>query len=214
MGRMPYRRVNDLMASPGICVHRGTGLGQVAELLAKHDITAVPVVDEDECPVGVVADTDLRHHEARLPGAQNREDATAGELMTSPAVIARPQWTVVEAARAMQRRRVKRLPVVNEAEQLIGFIGRNDLLRVFLREDHAVREEIVAEVLNHTLGMGPSQVTVTVNDGLVTLQGIVDHRTLLPVVDRLVRGVDGVVAVRNLLAYRADANSGWDSQAG
>jgi CBS domain-containing protein len=114
----------------------------------------------------------------------------------------------------MERRRVKRLPVVNEAEQLVGFIARTDLLRVFLRDDQAVREEIVADVLNRTLGLGPSQVTVTVNDGLVTLQGIVDHRTLLPVVDRLVRGVDGVVAVRNLLAYRADAPSGWDSQAG
>jgi CBS domain-containing protein len=216
MGRMPYRRVNDLMASPGICVRRSTGLGQVAELLAKHAITAVPVVDEDECPVGVVSDADLRQHEAHLPGpqARDREISTAGELMSSPAVTARPQWTVVEAARAMERRRVKRLPVVNEAEQLVGFIARTDLLRVFLRDDEAVRDEIVADVLNRTLGLGSSQVTVTVNDGLVTLQGIVDHRTLLPVVERLVRGVDGVVAVRNLLAYRADAPSGWDSQAG
>jgi CBS-domain-containing membrane protein len=85
---MPYRRVNDLMASPGICVRRSTGLGQVAELLAKHAITAVPVVDEDECPVGVVSDADLRQHEAHLPGpqARDREISTAGELMSSPAV--------------------------------------------------------------------------------------------------------------------------------
>ncbi|HWM40155.1 MAG TPA: CBS domain-containing protein [Streptomyces sp.] len=221
---MPYRSVGELMASPGIAVHRGTGLEEVAGLLAEHAITAVPVVDEDECPVGIVSKADLRQNKQRRQGATasgtqpelrygqgapgnpgdrtGREPATAGEVMTSPAVTARPEWTVVEAVRTMERRRVKRLPVVNEAEQLLGFLGRADVLRVFLRRDRAVREEITAEVLDRTLGLGPSQVTVTVTDGRVTLQGIVDHRDLLPVVDRLTLGVDGVVEVRNHLAYR------------
>ena len=206
---MPYRSVGELMTRPGVAVRRGTGLEEVAVLLAEHAITAVPVVDEDECPVGVVSKADLRQTEQRRQGGPGnpvdrtgREPATAGEVMTSPAVTARPQWTVVEAVRTMERRRVKRLPVVNEADQLLGFLGRADVLRIFLRRDRAVREEITAEVLDRTLGLGPSQVTVTVTDGRVTLQGIVDHRDLLPVVDRLTLGVDGVVEVRNHLAYR------------
>lgn len=221
---MPYRSVDDLMTRPGIRVHRGTTVEDVAELLAQHAVRAVPVVDEFECPVGVVSASDLRRNDPRrpdpaealdplppprrrAPGPGNRarrDAATAGEVMTSPAVTARPEWTVVEAARTMERRRVKRLPVVDDADRLVGFLSRADLMRVFLRRDHAVRKEIATDVLDRTLGLGPSQVTVTVNDGRVTLQGIVDHRDLLPVVERLVRGVDGVVEVRNHLAHRSD----------
>jgi CBS domain-containing protein len=122
--------------------------------------------------------------------------------MTSPAVTARPGWSVVEAARVMERRRVKRLPVVDEADQLVGFVSRADLLRVFVRTDTDVREEIVSEVLDRTLGLGPSQVRVTVNDGRVMLQGIVEQQGMLPVVERLVESVDGVVEVHDFLAYR------------
>jgi CBS-domain-containing membrane protein len=113
----------------------------------------------------------------------------------------------------MERRRVKRLPVVNETDQLVGFLGRADLLRVFVRTDQAVREEIVTDVLNRILGLGPSQVTVGVNDGRVTLLGIVERRELLPVVDRMVEAVDGVVEVRNHLAFRTDSPAATGSAA-
>lgn len=202
---MPHRSVGDLMARPGIRVHRGTRVEKVSALLAEAAIGAVPVVDDGEYPVGVVSRGDLRRGTTYRPGGFARRGATtAGEVMTTPAVTARARWSVVEAARTMERRRVKQLPVVDDADQLVGFLGRADLLRVFLREDQSVREEITTDVLGGTLGLGPSQVTVTVQDGQVTLQGIVDRRDQLPVVDRLVEGVDGVVCVRNHLAYRTD----------
>ncbi|WP_181764359.1 CBS domain-containing protein [Streptomyces albidus (ex Kaewkla and Franco 2022)] len=215
---MRYREVGDLMVTPGIRVHRGTALEEVAATLSQHHVSAVPVVDQDECPVGVVSAGDLRRSERHLPDSRNalspsrphpgpagnvmRDAPTAGEVMTSPAVTARPGWTVVEAVRVMERRRVKRLPVVDEADQLVGFVSRADLLRVFVRADGAVREEIVSEILDRTLGLGPSQVRVTVKDGRVMLQGIVDHPGLLPIVERLVEGVPGVIEVRDYLAHR------------
>ncbi len=219
--------VGELMSAPGVAVRRGTGLEEVAALIAEHRVHAVAVIDDEGHPVGVVSQRDLRYGGDRSPAARaplpalprtpggaagarhsSRAAPTAGDVMTSPAVTALPTWSLPEAVRTMERRRVKRLPVVDAGDQLVGFLSRSDILRSFLREDADVRAEITAEVLSDTLGIGPSQVRVTVTDGRVTLQGIVAHRDLLLVVDRLVRGVAGVVEVRNHLAYSTDAPSG------
>lgn len=224
---MPYRTVGELMAAPGLGVHRSTAAAEVSVLLDEHAISAVPVVDDGGSPVGIVSRGDLH---TRLPRLRSAAESgpypphglgrrpgviTADDVMTSPAVTARPGWTVSQAARTMDRRRVKRLPVVDEVtDRLVGFLSRGDLLRVFVRADPAVRREIAGDVLDRTLGIGPTQVTVTVSEGRVTLQGIVGSRSLLPVVDRLTRGVDGVVDVRNHLACLDDAPPGVTSAAG
>ena len=73
--------------------------------------------------------------------------------MSTPPVVARPEWSVVEAARLMERRGVKRLPVVDETGRLVGLVSRADLLRLFLRRDRAIREEITGDLLVKTLGL-------------------------------------------------------------
>ncbi|MGH3309994.1 MAG: CBS domain-containing protein [Streptomyces sp.] len=217
---MQHRTVHDLMTRAVVRVHRDTGLKEIAELLANYDITALPVVDDDEHPVGVVSEADLLGKQAGLPdptgllsaheagpGSHTPSEAGAAyELMTSPAIVARPEWNVVEAARVMADRAVKRLPVVDEADRLIGILSRSDLLCVFLRRDDAIHEEITRDVLEGTLGLAPGQLTVDVTDGSVTLHGEVTPSHLVPVVERLCQSVDGVVKVRSHLTRRPDDN--------
>ncbi|MBO8190509.1 CBS domain-containing protein [Streptomyces oryzae] len=210
---MTHRTVRDLMTRPAVCVHTGTGLKDTARLLAEHDISALPVVDDRDRPVGVVSEGDLLQAQAEpaepaadlLPVGHKRhrrqagaraEAGTAGGLMTSPAVVAGPEWTVVEAARAMQTQGVKRLPVVNETGQVIGVLSRADLLRVFLRKDSAIEDEIVDEVLGHALGLSRGQVTAAVADGVVKLRGEIGSEDSLPLIEVLCRRVDGVVDVQ------------------
>ncbi|MCX4767982.1 CBS domain-containing protein [Streptomyces sp. NBC_01275] len=218
---MWHRTVSDLMTTSVVRVGRDTSFKEIAKLLAEYDITAVPVVEDDERVVGVVSEADLLRKEAAqldpagllpvlhtAPGTRTKAEATtAGGLMNSPAVTARPQWTAVEAAQVMERHRVKRLPVVDEADRLIGMISRADLLRVFLRGDSAIREEISGEVLLRTLGMTPGAITVRVVGGRVSLKGTVERKSLIPVVVRLCQGVDGVVDVSAELLHRVDDSS-------
>ncbi|KIF05402.1 hypothetical protein PL81_13380, partial [Streptomyces sp. RSD-27] len=114
-------------------------------------------------------------------------------------VTARPEWSVVRAARVMQRSGVKRLPVVDPDGRVVGVLSRSDLVRLFLRRDHAIREEVVEDVLTQTLRLAPSSITVAVDDGLVTLSGTVSRPALLPVIVRLCQSVDGVVDVDSRL---------------
>ncbi|MQS16238.1 CBS domain-containing protein [Streptomyces kaniharaensis] len=216
---MRHRIVGELMTSAVVHVRPDTGFKEIARLLAEHDITAVPVLDQEDRPLGLVSEADLLLNEAAqedpaglllTPDLPPRERArsratTAVGLMTAPAVCARPEWTVVEAARLMQSERAKRLPVVDEAGRLVGIVSRSDLLRVFLRHDTAIREEIRAEVLRRVLGIDPDALDVQVHNGRVTLTGTLDHHGQAPVVERLCRSVDGVVDVTSHLSHRTEA---------
>ncbi|WP_329022603.1 CBS domain-containing protein [Streptomyces sp. NBC_00690] len=208
---MRHRRVTDLMTPTAVSVQRGTGFKEIARLLDEYGITAVPVVDEDERPVGVVSEADLlRRQTSQTTGN------TAESLMSSPAVVAQPHWSAIRAARVMEQHRIKRLPVVDGDGRLTGVISRSDLLQLFLRRDRSIQEEILEDVLTQTLGLSPSALTVDVTDGVVTLSGAVERSSLIPVTVRLCESVDGVVDVVNRLVYEVDDTGGtaWEPVAG
>ncbi|WP_153815433.1 CBS domain-containing protein [Streptomyces sp. SUK 48] len=215
---MHHRTVEELMTRDVVRARRDTSFKEIARLLEENDITAVPVVDETGRPVGVVSEADLLRKSADqadpsgptpVPHLEaweraKAEGARAEEVMSAPAVCARPEWTVVEAARFMETQHVKRLPVVDEADRLVGIVSRADLLRIFLRRDEAIREEINRDLLRGTLLLDPRDVTADVRDGRVTLSGIVEFKSQIPVVEQLCRGVDGVVSVSGDLTFRTD----------
>ncbi|MEU9482291.1 CBS domain-containing protein [Streptomyces decoyicus] len=205
---MSHRSVADLMTPHAVVVQRGTPFKEIAHLLDEYDITAVPVLDEDERPVGVVSEADLLRRQIAKLGA-----STAEGIMTSPVVVARPEWSVVEAARTMEKHKVKRLPVVDDAGRLIGVISRSDLVRLFLRRDRAIQEEVLEEVLTRTLGVPPSAVTVEVADGTVTLTGTLEHENLAPIAVRLCESVDGVVEVVDRLTCPGEGASPPEQEA-
>ncbi|WP_328490545.1 CBS domain-containing protein [Streptomyces zaomyceticus] len=196
---MRHRSVADLMTPTAVSVGPGTTFKEIARLLDEFDITAVCVVDESNRPLGVVSEADLVRR--RAAGAVLD---TAGALMSSPAVVARPEWSVVRAARVMDRTRGKRLPVVDDDGRLVGVLSRSDLVQLFLRRDRAIQEEIVEDVVTHTLGLSPSALSVEVEDGRVTLSGPVRRRSLVPVLLILCNSVDGVVGVVDRLRCEDD----------
>ncbi|MGX4695319.1 CBS domain-containing protein [Streptomyces sp. JNUCC 63] len=215
---MHHRTVEELMSRDVVRARPDTPFKELVRLLEENDVTAVPVVDELDRPMGVVSEADLLRKSADQADPSGRtpiphleawerakaEGARAEELMSAPAVCARPEWTVVEAARLMETQDVKRLPVVDEADRLLGIVSRGDLLRIFLRRDEAIREEITGDLLRRTLGLDPRDVTAEVRDGRVTLAGTVEQRSLIPVIEQLCRGVDGVVSVTTQMAFRTD----------
>ncbi|MGW5497645.1 CBS domain-containing protein [Streptomyces olivaceoviridis] len=215
---MHHRTVEELMSRDVVRARRDTPFKELVRLLEENGVTAVPVVDELDRPLGVVSEADLLRKSADQADPSGRtpiphleawerakaEGSRAEELMSAPAVCARPEWTVVEAARLMETQNVKRLPVVDETDRLLGIVSRGDLLRVFLRRDEAIREEITGDLLRSTLGLDSRDVSAEVRDGRVTLAGTVEYRSLIPVIEQLCRGVDGVVSVSGNLSYRKD----------
>ncbi|KJY39002.1 CBS domain-containing protein [Streptomyces katrae] len=213
---MRHREVGELMTREVVTVPGHATFKDIVRTLGRHKVSAVAVTDAAGHPLGVISEGDLLPKSAdqgewfhSLPRPEPWESGkaagtTAEELMSAPPVCARPDWTVAEAARLMESQRVKRLLVVDDADVLVGIVTRGDLLRIFLRDDDAVRQEITGDVLDRTLHLDPSAVSVSVEDGEVTLHGVLRFRSLIPVVERLCRAVDGVVGVTERLAWETD----------
>ncbi|MEW2488570.1 CBS domain-containing protein [Streptomyces sp. NPDC048411] len=192
---MKTRTVGEVMTSEVVCASRQTLLDDVVRLLDRHRIRALPVVDHDDKVVGVVSGADLAHGFVAT---------TAGELMTTPAITIHPEQRVSDAARLMERQDVDRLPVVDEEDRLIGIATRRDLLRVFLRTDEEIRQQVVEEVMVSALGLPPGAVAVSVRDGMVMLEGRLHHRSDVPLAVRSTWRLEGVVGVVSRLGFDID----------
>ncbi|MFF4006680.1 CBS domain-containing protein [Streptomyces sp. NPDC001717] len=206
---MKHIKVGDLMTGDVVSVTPDTAFKDVAKLLARYDISGLPVLDEEDRVVGVVSQTDLlartvpAPHPAREVGTPTGPP-TADGVMSAPAVTVRAEETAADAARLMTRRGIERLPVVDEEDRLVGIITRRDLLRLFVRPDAEIRRRVDEEVLRGVLGVPAGEIEVHVVDGIVTLDGQVDLQSRLPALVSLVEQLDGVVAVASRVTARAD----------
>jgi CBS-domain-containing membrane protein len=213
--------VSDVMTRDVVTVDALAPFKEVVRLMQEHRVSALPVVDDDDVLVGIVSEGDLilredpglvggghlfesRHRAADRAKAAGK---LAHELMTTPVISVAPDASLGEAARRMHRNEVKRLPVVDAEGRLVGIVSRADLLRGFLRDDAEIAKEIREDVIRRTLWIDPDTIRVVVREGIVTLQGQVERRSLLPIVERLVASIEGVVAVNDSLSYAADDTS-------
>ncbi|HEY6706029.1 MAG TPA: CBS domain-containing protein [Actinomycetota bacterium] len=191
----------------------------VAMLITERRVSALPVLDREGRVLGIVSEADLLLKEefpegsasGRLfKGRRRRTDRakaagdTAAELMTAPAVTVGPDASIAEAARLLYRHGIKRLPVVDPAGPLLGIVSRADLLKVFLRSDPDIAREVRQQVLRRAMWMDPDTVVVDVRDGVVTLTGQLERRSLIPITVSLVRSLDGVVDVVDRLTFEVD----------
>jgi CBS-domain-containing membrane protein len=200
------RRVRDVMTSDVVTVDEHASFKEIAALITGRRVSALPVVDADGRVLGIVSEADLVLKEefpegpagGRLfQGRRQREDR-------AKAVTVGPDATVAEAARLLHRHGIKRMPVVDPAGPLLGIVSRADLLKVFLRSDADLARAVRQEVLLRAMWMDPDTVVVDVRDGVVTLTGQLERRSLAPIVVSLVRGLDGVVEVVDRLTYEVD----------
>ena len=211
--------VSDVMTRDVACVERGAAFKDIVRTMQDRKVSALPVVDGGGRIVGVVSEADLLPKEEfrdsdpdrytqlrRLADLAKAGSVTAGELMTSPALTVTPGVTLAQAARTMARARVKRLPVVDAEGRPIGIVSRADLLKVFLRSDEDIAEEVRREVVTYLFPTQADAVRVEVRDGVVRLGGRVRDTSLVPVAARLVRAVEGVVDIEFRLDHgeRAD----------
>ncbi len=206
--------VNDVMTATVVAVRQGASYKEMAALLRKYRISAFPVLDDDQRVIGIVSEADLLAKEAlnadrsgtinalvHHKELKKADGVTAGDLMTSNVVTVKPDDTVEHAARLMYQLQVKRLPVVDAGGYLVGIVSRADLLTVFDRPDQEIRAEIVDDVIRHEFLIDPAVFIVTVADGVVTITGAPETADLGHRITDKIRRVQGVVSVRDNLAY-------------
>ncbi|EGX57293.1 hypothetical protein SZN_23656 [Streptomyces zinciresistens K42] len=201
-------KVSDVMTQTVVAVGRDAPFKKIARTMAEWQVSALPVLEGEGRVIGVVSEADLLpkeefhdDEERRSPPRQRlAEVAKAGatraaELMSTPAVTVHADATLAQAARIMAVRHVKRLPVVDGIGMLQGIVSRADLLKVFLRPDDEIADEVRRTVVSTLYPADARSLEVTVHEGVVTLRGHVRDTALVPLAARLIRAVEGVVDV-------------------
>ncbi|MDX2393503.1 CBS domain-containing protein [Streptomyces sp. DK15] len=184
--------VEDVMTHAVISVDRRTPFKDIVETMRQWRISALPVLSEEGRVAGVVSEADLL---LKAQGADESRAVTAGQLMTVPAVTVTKDATIPGAARLMARGHLKRLPVVDGDGRLVGVVSRGDLLKIYLRPDADIAEELRRLIMAELIPGGSAMVQVHVADGIVHLDGSIPDPALKDVLVRVARTVPGVVDV-------------------
>lgn len=210
--------VRDVMTADVVVARTTTPFKELARILGERGISAVPVLDHGGRLVGVVSESDLLQKEARRaparggllrrmlrrPDTQKARGRIAADLMTVPAVTIPDEAPITVAARTMQMQGVKRLPAVDRDGTIVGIVSRGDLLRVFLRDDAEIRRAVEEALGGDLRWIEPGTIQVTVGEGVVSLRGVVEHRSQIPILVGMAGTVDGVVGVEDHLSYQVD----------
>ncbi len=227
-----HTRVRDIMTRSPQKAALETPLSEVARLLLSAGFTALPVVDAQNRPVGVISQGDLIYKadmpmrlgllaesdSARVSTVlENLASRQAQEIMTQPAIVINEEKNVTDAVDLMLTRQVKRLPVIDAAGQLVGVISRLDVFHSILRECpdwHAFQKgDITVENLRFVADiMRRDNITVFPDTPVEEVIRLIDCNDIqrLVVIDQ--EGVFlGLISDRDLLAAFSGHYQGiWD----
>jgi len=141
--------VSDVMTRDVVSVNEDADLDEVSRLMSEKRISGVPVVDDELLVKGVITDADVlsmsgvkKGHTIReVIGHLLGEPLPAGhkggkvkDFMSSPPITLRETADLREAAAILDKRRIKRLPVVDEKGHLLGIISRGDIVTAMARQ--------------------------------------------------------------------------------
>ncbi|MBW6462992.1 MAG: CBS domain-containing protein [Firmicutes bacterium] len=144
----------DIMTAPTISINQGKTVKVALDLLAEHNISGLPVVDDDENVVGVISGSDIMRYSQNKkvlpssstsfwvsPYSETDDIATIRngfealhrtiikDVMTKKVYTANFDTPISEVAQLMIKRKINRVPVVTDDKKLAGIISRADLVK-------------------------------------------------------------------------------------
>ena len=219
-------KVSDVVTKRVISISPETSVIVAIQLMLKHRISGLPVIDNHAKLVGIITEGDFLSR-AEIDTERKRSvwlDALLGpaelaadyvrshgvavkDVMTRDPVTVTESTPLDEAVRLMESRGVKRLPVIRSGK-LVGIITRANLMRALVSihraaakssvDDTAIRDRILAEIDQQVWSSG-TVVDVVVHDGMVDLWGTITDKTQREALVVLARNVPGVIRVEDHL---------------
>jgi CBS domain-containing protein len=214
----------DVMVRDVVTVKPDDAVAEAVRLLAEHDVSALPVVDNNENVVGVISEADLLHREeigtekhrpwwleAVTPASTLADEFAKShgrrveEVMSTDVVSAAEDTPLGEIATILERHRIKRLPILRSGK-LVGIVSRSNLIQALASSrtpasggsgadaDRKIRSELL-DRLDHQDWTDFGQRNVIVNSGIVHLWGLVGSQEEHKALVALAEGVPGVVSV-------------------
>lgn len=231
-------KARDIMTPNVITVGPTTPVADIAKLLLERHISAVPVVDEKGRVLGIVSEGDLmrrpetgteRHaswwlsmwldHETLAQRYTKSHGLDAQAVMTHPAVTVSEDTSLADVAEILERKRIKRVPVVR-GDQLVGIISRANIIqrlavskdKVGAEIDHndsRIRRELL-DILQREPWVSTTTINIVVDSGIVYFYGVIASEAERKALAVAARNVKGVRAVEDHLHVRGELKGHYE----
>jgi CBS domain-containing protein len=129
-------KVKDMMHKGVACLAPDATIKAVAMKMKELDVGAIPIAKNGQL-AGMITDRDIA-----IRCATNGKDlskVTAGDIMTPGVVYCRDTEEVEDAARLMESKQIRRLPVLDESKRMVGMVSLGDI-------SHALSQDVTGEV--------------------------------------------------------------------
>jgi CBS-domain-containing membrane protein len=228
-------KATDVMVSNVITVGVNATVGDAAAILLNNHISGAPVVDEKGGLVGIVSEGDLmrrpeigttRQHSWWLELISTKwasaneyiksHSRKVADVMTRDVITAKPDTPLGDIATLLERKRIKRVPIV-EGSKLVGLVSRANILQALASaskklpplaspDDAELRKKVISRITSEP--WRPIMLTVTVQDGAVDLWGLVHSVEQRKAAQLAAETTPGVRAVVNNIFVRG-VGYGW-----
>lgn len=194
-------RASEIMTRWVATVRPDSTVRQAAALLNKHGVTSLPVLDRDDRVIGIVSEGDLIRdrmpHDPRShlrPESADKADPSplVRDVMTDVVACMSENADTADIAALMLDQRIRAVPIVDGAN-LVGIVGRRDLIRTLVRNDDEIRVQVTQLLTDGLTTTTPWRVAVC--DGVVTIHARFADTGVSVNAIRLARTVPGVLRV-------------------
>jgi len=120
----------DIMTTDVICIHKDTPIFQAIDLMAKNNITGIPVVGNDMALIGILSEQDVLR---LFHTYEDEKDRTVSDFMTQPAIHFEQNEYVLDICYCLRDNAIRRIPVTSNGK-VVGVISRSDIIKCILRQ--------------------------------------------------------------------------------
>ena len=120
----------DIMTADVICIHKDTPIFQAIDLMAKNNITGIPVVGNDMALIGILSEQDVLR---LFHTYEDEKDRTVSDFMTQPAIHFEQNEYVLDICYCLRDNAIRRIPVTSNGK-VVGVISRSDIIKCILRQ--------------------------------------------------------------------------------
>jgi CBS domain-containing protein len=221
-------KAKDVMTSTVISVQPNATILQAARQMLQHHISGLPVITQSGEIVGILSEGDfLRRREIATERRHSRwleflmgpgklaveythsHGSKVAEVMTTEVHTVTEDTTLEDIVELMERRRIKRVPVMR-GKEVVGMVTRSNLMRAMVslaraeqkpaNDDATIRETLLAEMQKESWAPA-AMVNVVVRDGIVELWGVVIDERQREALKVAAENIPGVKAVKDHMVW-------------
>ncbi|MFC1633425.1 HPP family protein [Planctomycetota bacterium] len=126
-------KAKDIMIQSVFYVKPNTPVHKAMEMLIEHNISGIPVVEEDMTLVGIISEKDILRFNTDLKDLINKPTS---DFMTQPAIFFEENESILDVCQCLANNEFRRVPVTSSGT-LVGVISRRDIISIMLKAAHA-----------------------------------------------------------------------------